>query len=199
STRPDIAFAVSALSQYNTNFGKQHWMAAKRVLRYLKGTQNHGLFYKRSGQNLVGYADADWAANIDDRRSFTGFAFKFASAAISWESKKQRTVALSSTEAEYKALSDSSKETVHLRSFLSEVLGQLKTTLYSLYLLATPYNHKRTKHVDMRHHFIRELVEEGTISVNYISTTEMPGDLGPQNTTPVRHPWVYVQSISSLP
>jgi len=183
TTRPDIAYAVSALSQYNTNFGKQHWIAAKRVLRYLKGTQTHCLRYKRSGQDLVGYADADWAANIDDRRSFTGFAFKFASAAISWESRKQRTVALSSTEAEYMALSDSSKEAVHLRSFLKEVLGLLKTTIIyndnqgAGQLARNPVFHKRTKHVDIRHHFVRELVEEGTISVNYIPTTEMPADI----------------------
>jgi len=122
STRPDIAFAVIALSQYNTNFGKQHWIAAKRVLRYLKGTQNYCLVYKRSSKDLIGYADADWAANIDDRRSFSGFAFKFTSAAISWEEADY-------TEAEYMALSDSPKEAVHLRSFLQEVLGQLKTTI----------------------------------------------------------------------
>ncbi|XP_041564465.1 secreted RxLR effector protein 161-like [Drosophila elegans] len=183
STRPDIAFAVSALSQYNTNFGKQHWIAAKRVLRYLKGTQDYCLVYKRSGKDLVGYADADWAANIDDRRSFSGFAFKFAGAAISWECRKQRTVALSSTEAEYMALFDSSKEAVHLRSFLQEILGQLKTTIIyndnqgAGQLTRNPVFHKRTKHVDIRHHFIRELVEEGTISVNYIPTTEMSADI----------------------
>ncbi|KAH8280202.1 hypothetical protein KR054_009581, partial [Drosophila jambulina] len=120
---------------------------------------------------------------IDDRRSFTGFAFKFASAAISWESRKQRTVVLSSTEADYMALSDSSKEAVHLRSFLTEVLGQLKTTvIHNDYqgagqLARNPVFHKRTKHVDIRHHFIRELIEEGTISVNYILTTEMPADI----------------------
>jgi len=107
------------------------------------------------------------------------------------------------------ALSDSSKEAVHLRSFLKEVLGQLKTTIIYNYnqgagqLARNPVFHKRTKHVDIRHHFVRELVEEGTISVNYIPTTEMPSDiltkgLGPQNTTPVRHPWVYVKPINKL-
>ncbi|KAH8357354.1 hypothetical protein KR200_003192, partial [Drosophila serrata] len=110
-------------------------------------------------------------------------AFMFANAAISWESRKQRTVALSSTEAEYMAVSDSSKEAVHLRSFLEEVLGQLSTTVIhndnqgACQLTRNPVFHKRTKHVDIRHHFIRELVEEGTISVNYNPTTEMPADI----------------------
>lgn len=124
STRPDIIHAVSVLSQYNSNFGTQHWVAAKRVLRYLKNTENLGLIFKKSGENLVGYADADWGANIDDRRSYTGYVFSFANAAVSWESRKQRTIAMSSTEAEYMALSESTKEAIHLRRFLSEILGQ---------------------------------------------------------------------------
>jgi hypothetical protein len=115
STRPDIAHAVSMLSQFNANFGEQHWRAAKRVLRYLKNTENLGLMFKKSGQELVGYADADWGASIDDRRSYTGYVFNFANAAVSWESRKQRTVAMSSTEAEYMALSESTKEAIHLK------------------------------------------------------------------------------------
>jgi hypothetical protein len=75
STRPDIAHAVSMLSQFNTNFGEQHWRAAKRLLRSLKNTENLGLMLKKSGQELVGYADADWGASIDDRRSYTGYIF----------------------------------------------------------------------------------------------------------------------------
>lgn len=183
STRPDIAHAVSLLSQYNTNYGQQHWVAAKRVLRYLKGTLNYGLVYRGTGESLAGYADADWASNIDDRRSFTGFAFVMANAAISWECRKQRTVALSSTEAEYMALSDSSKEAVHLRSFLGEVMGELQTTIIfndnqgAGQLTRNPVFHKRTKHVDIRHHFIKELVEKGEVRINYIPTAEMPADV----------------------
>ena len=115
STRPDISHAVSALSQYNTNYGMQHWVAAKRVLRYLKGTGNKGLIFRKTGKNLVGYADADWGLNVDDRKSYTGYVFHLANAAVSWESRKQKTVALSSTEAEYMALVDSAKEAIHLR------------------------------------------------------------------------------------
>jgi len=99
-TRPYISRVVSLLSQFNSNFTQQHWTAAKRVLRYLKPSEKSGLTFKKTDKNLFGYADADWGSNIDDRRSFTGFAFMVAIVAVSWESRKQRTVALSTTEAE---------------------------------------------------------------------------------------------------
>ena len=86
STRPDISYTVSALSQFNQNHGEEHWNAAKRVLRYLKGTLDYGLTFRKTG-SLHGYVDADWAGCIDDRRSFTGYCFILADAAISWEAK----------------------------------------------------------------------------------------------------------------
>ncbi|KAG5872373.1 hypothetical protein JTB14_018025 [Gonioctena quinquepunctata] len=98
STRPDIAYRVGMLSQFNKNYGAQHWKAAKRVLRYLKGTADSSLIFQRTGIPLTGFADANWGACIQDRRSYTGYIFKMAGAAVSWESRKQRTVALSSTE-----------------------------------------------------------------------------------------------------
>ncbi|KAH0818660.1 hypothetical protein GEV33_004131 [Tenebrio molitor] len=164
STRPDIAHAVSMLSQFNTNFGEQHWRAAKRVLRYLKNTENLGLMFKKSGQELVGYADADWGASIDDRRSYTGYVFNFANAA-------------------YMALSESTKEAIHLRRFLSEVLDQPSTTIIfndnqgAGQLSKNHVFHNRTKHVDIRHHFIREAVERGDIKVEYLPTDQMPADV----------------------
>jgi hypothetical protein len=183
STRPDIAHAVSMLSQFNTNFGEQHWRAAKRVLRYLKNTENLSLMFKKYGQELVGYADADWGASIDDRRSYTGYVFNFANVAVSWESRKQRTVAMSSTEAEYMALSESTKEAIHLRRFLSEVLDQPSTTIIfndnqgAGQLSKNHVFHNRTKHVDIRHHFIREAVEREDIKVEYLPTDQMPADV----------------------
>ncbi|CAB3252424.1 unnamed protein product [Arctia plantaginis] len=98
-TRPDITYAVNYLSQFNTNYNIEHWKAAKRVLRYLKGTSDYGLVYERTGLPLFGVVDADWGGNTVDRRSYSGFAFILAGAPISWEARKQRTVALSSTEA----------------------------------------------------------------------------------------------------
>ena len=117
---PDIAFAVSYLSQFNCCYNKSHWAAAKRVLRYLKGTQGLGLKYQKTEKPLCGYVDADWANCTTDRRSYTGYMFILGGCPITWEARKQRTVALSSTEAEYMALSESSKEESHLRRFLEK-------------------------------------------------------------------------------
>ncbi|XP_036320876.1 secreted RxLR effector protein 161-like [Rhagoletis pomonella] len=183
STRPDIAYTVSVLSQFNTNFGIKHWIAAKRVLRYLKGTQNLGLLFKKNGKNLTGYAVADWGASIGDRRSYTGFIFSYGSTAISWESRKQRTVAMSSTEAEYMAISESAKEAIYLRRFLDEILdSQGPTTIFNDNqsagrLCRNPIFHNRTKHIDLRYHFIREAIERGDIQIDYKETSQMPADI----------------------
>ena len=186
STRPDIAYAVSSLSQFNQNPGKAHWISAKRILRYLKGTQHFGLLFTKNGKNLHGYVDADWGAAVDDRRSYTGFVFKLANSAISWESRKQRTVALSSTEAEYMALTEAAKETTYLRCFLKEV-GILSsdakpTNVFcdnqgAQELMRNPVHHARSKHIDIRHHYVREVFEKGDLEVEYITTTEMVADV----------------------
>lgn len=99
-TRPDIAHAASVLSQFNNCHSETHWKAAKRVLRYLKGTMDYNIVYEKSSLSVTGYVDADWASNQLDRRSYTGYVFRVGNSAVSWESRKQRTVALSSTESE---------------------------------------------------------------------------------------------------
>ncbi|KAL7290916.1 hypothetical protein TKK_0015644 [Trichogramma kaykai] len=111
-TRPDITHAVSYPSQFNSCYGKDHWTAAKRVLRYLKGTSKLKLTYSRSEEGLVGFADADWGSDITDRRSYSGYMFSLSNSAVSWCSKKQKSVALSSTETEYMSLSDAAKEAI---------------------------------------------------------------------------------------
>ncbi|XP_046489065.1 uncharacterized protein [Neodiprion pinetum] len=115
STRPDIAYAVNLMSQFNTNFTVEHWVAAKRILRYLKGTVNYGLMYQRTNKQLYGAVDADWGSNTVDRRWYSGYAFILAGAAVSWEARKQRNLALSSVEAEYMAISEATKEAIYLR------------------------------------------------------------------------------------
>lgn len=99
ATRPDLAYAVSYLSQFNQNPKKQHWLAAKHVLRYLRGTTNQSLYFQKTGKPIFGYSD--WASDSTDRSSQSGYFFVMANAVITWESKKQKTTALSSTEAEY--------------------------------------------------------------------------------------------------
>ncbi|XP_071574596.1 uncharacterized protein [Temnothorax nylanderi] len=183
-TRPDIAHAVSALSQWCTSFKRIHWTSAKRVLRYLKGTINHGLYYTKRGKALIGYTDADWGNCGLDRRSYTGSVFLLANAAISWESRKQRTVALSSTEAEYTALSDAAREAIYLSKLLSEIglpsLG--KVTLHNdnqgaAKLAVNPVFHSRSKHIDIRCHFIRQALTDHRINLVYTPTEDMVADV----------------------
>ena len=116
STRPDLSIAVAILSQFMANPNKEHWTGVKRVLRYVKGTSNYGLVYRYSDEfTLTGYSDADWAGDEATRKSMSGYIFKLGECAISWGSKKQSVVALSTTEAEYITLSLACKEAVWLR------------------------------------------------------------------------------------
>ena len=121
STSPDPAYTVSFLSQFNPCYSTDNWKSAKRILRYLKGTMDLCITYKRTKKELFGVADVDWAGDRGDHCSYTGFVFILTGAAISWESRKQRTVALSSTEAEYIALSESTKEAQYLQGILQQI------------------------------------------------------------------------------
>lgn len=182
-SRPDIAHAVSYLSQFNDCHTETHWKAAKRVLRYLKGTKDCCLTFQKGELKITAYADSDWGRNEADRRSYTGFVFRLGKSIVSWESRKQKTVALSSTEAEYMSLSDACKEALFLRKFLQEILGITpKVIIYNdnqsaQKLCRNSVFHARTKHIDIRHHFIRENVTNGIIDVEYLCTNDMIADL----------------------
>src|SRR5690606_33996388 len=158
------------------------WTAAKRVLRYLKSTANWKLFFQSGGSNseLHGYCDADWAQNPDDRKSNTGYVFLLSGAGGSWSSKRQPTVATSTTEAEYMSMSSASQEALWLKGFLTELCPSYEDSIVlfcdnkSAISLATSCGFKgRTKHIDVRHHFIRELVSSGEIKIVYVATTDM--------------------------
>ena len=124
-TRPDIAYAVGYVARFSAKPTKEHWTAVKRVLRYLKGTSKFGLLYKgKSSSNMIGYSDADWAGDIGDRRSTSGYVFLLGGAAISWKSSKHTCVALSTSEAEYIALSAASQEAVWLQQLYSDLLNE---------------------------------------------------------------------------
>jgi len=163
ATRPDIAQAVSVVSKFNANPSVSHLTAVKRVLRYLKGTVNLALKYNQTeSRALVGFSDADWAGDQDDRRSTTGNVFLLGGGAVSWLSKKQSTVALSTAEAEYVALSQAAQECVWLRRLLSD-LGMDATPVVilednqgAIAIAKNPVDHSRTKHIDIRYHYIRE-------------------------------------------
>lgn len=184
ATRPDIAQAVSVVSKFNANPNVSHLTAVKRVLRYLKGTLNLALKYERSESGtLVGFSDADWAGDQDDRRSTTGNVFLLGGGAVSWLSKKQSTVALSTAEAEYVALSQAAQECTWLRRLLSD-LGMDATPVVilednqgAIAIAKNPVDHSRTKHIDIRYHYIRECVQNGQIQLQYCPTDDMKADI----------------------
>ena len=157
-----------------------HWIAAKKVLRYLKGTMNFGLLYtNKFDVQLVGFSDSDWAGNLDDRRSTTGYAFNIGSGVVSWSSKKQPTVSLSSTKEEYKAMFGATCEAVQLRRILEDI-GEKKTKPTKVYcdnqraikLAHNPVYHARTKHIELQHHFIREKIESKEIKLISCNTSD---------------------------
>nr|AAZ28937.1 polyprotein [Phanerochaete chrysosporium RP-78] len=183
-TRPDIAFAVQTLSQFTSRPSATHWTAVKHVFRYLKGTTDVGLtFARRADDDITGYSDADWA-QAHDRRSVSGYAYLLAGGIVSWNSKKQPTVALSTMEAEYIALSHAAKEAVWLRRLLTE-LGfppGAPTVLHTDNQAAISFAHDtqfhaRSKHIDIRHHFIRERITDGDIKVIHCASADNIADM----------------------
>lgn len=194
-TRPDLAYAVGILSQHLDWPGYQHWNAATHVLRYLSGTINLGIRYSGAGQveNVRGIksqhcpqalCDADWAGDKDTRRSTTGYLFILAGGAVSWRSKLQPTVALSSTEAEYRAITEAGQELIWLRTMLKK-LGyedSNPTVLQSdnmgaIHLTNKTIFHARTKHIEIHYHWIREVVKAGKLTVQHCPTHLMTADL----------------------
>nr|CAH7736890.1 unnamed protein product [Callosobruchus chinensis] len=183
-TRPDISFSVSYLGQFNNCYAKEHWTAAKRVLRYLKGTIDYSIVYKHDELSLRGFVDADWANCPDDRHSFTGFSFVLSSGPITWESKKQATVALSTMEAEYMGATEAAKEAIYLKKFVTELGFErlADITLYSdsmsaIKLAENPRFHSRSKHIDVRYHFVREALEGNKFKLLFTPTSEMAADI----------------------
>jgi transposase InsO family protein len=182
-TRPDISFAVNEVSKYNHDHDETHWMAVKRIFRYLRGTTGMKLCFTEPSATLQGFCDADWASDVDERRSCTGYVFKLSGGAISWRSKRQATIALSSTEAEYMALSEIACETIWLRQLLAEIEGkpQEETLIFcdnqsAIKLSKSEAYRPRTKHIDIRHHHIRQLIDRKVMRVQHLSTKIMIAD-----------------------
>ena len=176
-TRPDICFAVNVVSRYMHCPTKQHLGAAKRILRYVAGTVNFGLWYCHvSDCRLFGYTDSDWAGCLDDRKSTSGNCFSFGSGVVTWSSKKQETVALSTCEAEYTAASAAARQVMWLRNLLADFNFDQNgaTQIFcdnrsAIEITRNPRFHGRTKHVDIQHHFIRQLVAEEKFSCPFVA------------------------------
>jgi hypothetical protein len=185
-TRPDIAFAVNQLTRHLNNPSPAHWQAAKRVLRYLRGTSNLGLQYTREDNpELTGYSDADFAADVDTRRSTSGYVYMLNGAAISWKTKLQPSVSLSTCEAELIALAFCVQEGIWLRRLVSELLPEqdmeaIEVNEDNQSTIALVRNHRfsnRTKHVDIRYFFMREHFADGEFAIKYCPTQEMTADI----------------------
>lgn len=206
-TRPDISFALSQLSQFNTGFARDHWLAAKRILRYLKGTINYGLTFIKSGNlNVSVFADADWANDVTDRKSYSGFVIKVGDSTVNWESRKQRCVALSSTEAEYLAIGDACKEFCFVKNFMYEIFDKMiPCSVYNdnqsaLKLLEEKeYCHKKTKHIDLRFHFVKDVIKNCNVVSKYLPTDKMVADILTKPLSSSKHSrFVYELSLRNV-
>ncbi|KAD4983048.1 hypothetical protein E3N88_19719 [Mikania micrantha] len=184
-TRPDLAFSVSMVSIFMQRPTKNHQGDVRRILRYVAGTCELGLWYDRqSSLELIGYTDSDWAGCADDRKSISANVFMLGRCAISWSSRKQSTVALSSTEAEYIAATAAACQGVWLRRILRD-LGcdqRFSTVIFcdnrsAINLSRNPIMHSRSKHIELKHHFIRDLVKQGEIQLEFCGTNEQYADM----------------------
>jgi hypothetical protein len=182
-TRPDIAHAVGVVSRYMNNPGKEHWEAVKWILRYLRGTSTHALCFGGSDIVLQGYVDSDMEGDKDSRRSTTGYVFTVGGTTISWISKLQKVVSLSTTEAKYVVATEASKEMIWLQRFMEE-LGkkQENNRLYcdnesAIHLAKNSTFHSNTKHIQLRYHFIRSILEDGHLKLEKIHTSQNPADM----------------------
>ena len=194
-TRPDISWTVSKLSQFLEKPGIVHINAVKRLMRYIKGTKSCHLVFTKTNGLLVGHVDADWGNDISDRRSTTGYIFTLGSAPVSWKTRKKPTVALSSCEAEYMALAEATKEAIYLRNLLRflSMIQQQPTTVYcdNQGTIALSKNgakqHNRSKHIDIRYHFIRE---QSDVTYRHVPTCDNVADLLTKSVGGTRHKYL---------
>lgn len=179
-------YGVSLIRRFMSSPTMSHWLAAKRILRYLKGTTDLGIFYKKGGSNmkLMAFTDNDYAGDLDDRRSTSGFVFMLGSGAVSWSSKKQYVVALSTTEAEYIAAALCACQCVWLRRVLEKIGVEEKTSTEimcdnssTIQLSKNPVFHGKSKHIDVRFHFLRDLVNDGVIKLSYCNSQDQIADI----------------------
>ena len=185
ASRPDLAFAISKLSQFCNDPTIRHRNTLFRVLKYLKFTPNLGLCFQRNGGQPKYFADAAFADNRDDRRSSYGFVMTNAGGACVWYSRKQRTVATSTVEAEYMSLAEGCKASIWANRWMNESgLHQSTGPIIlngdnngSISLSKNPENHARTKHIEVQYHFIREKVLEGLVDVKHVSTKDQLADI----------------------
>lgn len=185
ATRPDMMYVVCLISRYMAKPKEAHMLAAKRVLRYLKGTIEMGVFYKRGVKNeLLAYTDSDYAGDIDDRRSTSGYAFLFSNGAVCWSSRKQPVVSLSTTESEFIAAAACACQGIWMKRILNQI-GHSHCKYITIFcdnsstikLSKNPVMHGRSKHIDVRFHFLCDLIKDGELELKHCKTDEQIADI----------------------
>lgn len=194
ASRPDISNAVNNVCRFASNPALQHFKAVKRIMRYLAGTPSLGLLYSGGDRTIDShraltvntFTDADWGGDIGDRKSTSGYLVCINNCTVSWATKKQQTVALSTAEAEYMAISAVVQEIIWIRSLITEMLGAAAISKQSIIycdnqaaasISRDDVHHARTKHIDIKHHFIRQHIADGSIAIKWITTNKQTADV----------------------
>ena len=184
-TRPDISYAVSTVDKFSSKPNITHWSAVKRIFRYLKGNMDLGITYEKNEiDKCLRHCDADFAGDFSDRKSTSGFCFSLGSGLVSWKSCKQSCVALSTAEAEYVSLSLAAQEAMWLRKLLldlnfcnDEPILIFEDNQSTICLAKSNRNHSRSKHIDVKFNFIRDVINDRKILVEYCPTNDMVADI----------------------
>ena len=184
ATRPDVMYPASLLSRFMHSPSQFHLSAAKRVLRYIRGTTDYGVWYlKNESKQLMGYADSDWAGSLEDSKSTSGYAFSFGSG-VFWNSRKQEVVAQSSAEAEYISAANAANQAIWLRKILSDLGQNLNeaTVMWvdnksAIAMTKNPVQHGRTKRINVKFHAIREAEKLGKIKLVHCSSENQIADI----------------------
>lgn len=184
TTRPDLMHAVSLVSRYMSTPTELYMRAVKRIMRYLRGTVEFGVFYEKGGdEELVGYTDSNYAGDLNDRKCTSGYVFMLGSGAVAWSSKKQPIVTLSTTEAEFVAAATCASQAIWMRRIHEKLSSkESKCTMIfcdnssTIQLSKNPVLHGRSKHIDVRFHFLRDLTRDGVVELVYCGTQNQLAD-----------------------
>lgn len=189
-TRPDIAHSATYMSQFNERPSELHWRSVRHLMRYLKETKHLSLNFRKTGKVLEVFSDSDWGFDPVDRKSFSGYVFILGGAAVSWSSKKQYCTALSSAEAEYIAIAHATKEVLWFKGLLQELgiqeLAPRPITVNvdnqaAMFIANNQTTSERSKHIDLRYHFIRDYVEQNIVKLKYVPSKDNVADLFTKN------------------
>ena len=184
ASRPDISYSVGVCARFQSDPKESHLKAVKRIIKYVLGTIDYGIFYtKDTNISIVAFCDADWGGNKDERKSTSGGCFYVGNNLVSWHSKKQTCISLSTAEAEYIAAGSCCTQLLWMKNMLKDYgFPQTSFNLYcdntsAIQIAKNPVQHTKTKHIDLRYHFIRDLVEKNTLDLSYIPTERQLADI----------------------